>query len=673
MLPVANRQSPKMIHQKKITPLVLAACAVVLIACFFPSTLVSGTPATVRIGVLADRGKEQATQQWSPTARYLSGKVPGHTFTIVPLTFQELGTAVERGDVDFVVTNSSSYVELESRYGVSRIATLQNRLNSKVYTVFGGVIFCRDDRRDIQDLRDLKGKSFMAVQETSLGGWQAAWREFKTAGIDPHKDFRKLEFGGTHDAVVYAVRDGVVDAGTVRTNTLESMKEAGLIDAGIFRILNPQFEKQFPFALSTSLYPEWPFAKIKKTSDGLAQDVLIALLKLRPVDPAARVAHIFSWTIPLDYQPVHELMRELGVVPYREYLKFIPVAMMRAYRYWIVLLALTLFGVLLTAVYLFGLNRRLTVARKKLEKTQENIEETVLERTAQLRAVNEELEGEIADRVQIEMEKAQLRRQLYHSQKMEAIGVLAGGIAHDFNNILTAIIGYGSLALKKLEGDPKLSKYLENILSSATRAATLTRGLLTFSKKQAIAPKPNDLNLIVKSVDGLLPSLIGEKIECVTELTDADAIVMADSGQIAQVIMNIATNAKDAMPEGGVFSITTSVGDLTEEFFRTRPYGKPGKYAVLTMTDTGVGMSSDIRDKIFDPFFTTKEVGKGTGLGLSVVFGIVEQHDGHLTVLSAPGKGTTFTIYLPIIREDVQTGKITRSDHAEGTDHLEHA
>ncbi len=525
-----------MILQKKTSRLSLLAYSAVLIASLFLSPVAHGQNDMVRIGVLAYRGKDQAMQMWSPTAQYLTRRIPGHTFTIVPLDFREMGPAVGSGDIDFVVTNTSFYVELESTYGVSRIATLKNKWDSNTLTVFGGVIFCRDDRQDIRDLHDLKRKRFMAVEETSLGGWQAAWREFKAAGIDPYRDFNKLEFGNTHDAVVYAVRDGTVDAGTVRTDTLERMKESGLIDPTVFRILNQKLEKDFPYALSTRLYPEWPIAKIKATPEDLAQKVVIALLSMPSDDPAAEASRSAGWTIPLDYQPVHDLMKELRVGPYRDYGKITLSVVMRKYWPWIVLSALALFSATLTAGYVMRLNRRLSMAQLKLQKSQEDLEATVLERTAQLRAMNEELEQEIADRTRTEVEKGKLQKQLFHVQKMEAIGVLAGGIAHDFNNILTAIIGYGNLALKRLRDDPQSRKFLENILTSSSRAVDLTRGLLTFSRKQMIDPKPTRLNEIVKSAESLLLPLIGEKIEFKTVLTDAEVIVMADSGQIGQVL-----------------------------------------------------------------------------------------------------------------------------------------
>jgi ABC-type phosphate/phosphonate transport system substrate-binding protein len=466
-------------RRKKTTPVVLLFSAFVLISGLFLPPAVYGQHDTVRIGVLAYRGKDQAKQMWSPTALYLSHVISGYSFTIVPLDFQEMGPAVGRNAVDFLVTNTSFYVELESRYGVSRIATLKNKQDKNILTSFGGVIFCRDDRQDIRDLNDLKGKTFMAVEETSLGGWRMAWREFKAAGMDPYQDFKQLVFGRTHDAVVYAVRGGTVDAGTVRTDTLERMHASGLVDPKIFRILNPKLERNFPYALSTQLYPEWPFAKIKSTPDDLAQKVVIALLNMRPDDPAAQASHIAGWTIPLDYQPVHDLMKELRVGPYRDYGKITLSDAVHQYRYWIVLFVLTMVSALLIAGYVLRLNRRLSATRSNLQKAREELETTVLERTVQLRSVNEELEQEIAERTRSEAEKNTLQKQLFQIKKMEAIGVLAGGIAHDFNNILTTIIGFGTLAVKRLEGDQQSRKYVENILTVSSRAVNLTRGLLT--------------------------------------------------------------------------------------------------------------------------------------------------------------------------------------------------
>jgi len=246
-------------------------------------------------------------------------------------------------------------------------------------------------------------------------------------------------------------------------------------------------------------------------------------------------------------------------------------------------------------------------------------------------------------------DQKKLEEQLRHAQKMEAVGQLAGGIAHDFNNILTAIIGYGSILRMRIQND-QLRQHVESILASAERAANLTKSLLAFSRKQILNPKPVNVNSIITRVEGLLARIIGEDIDLKTELSDKDLIVMADAGQMEQVLMNLAANARDAMPDGGLLTIETEILALDEEYKKTHSYGEPGEYAVISLTDTGLGMDEDTRKRIFEPFFTTKEVGKGTGLGLSMAYGMIKQHKGNINVYSEPGRGTTFKIYLPLVK-----------------------
>jgi PAS domain S-box-containing protein len=266
-------------------------------------------------------------------------------------------------------------------------------------------------------------------------------------------------------------------------------------------------------------------------------------------------------------------------------------------------------------------------------------------------------------------ERKRLEEQLRHAQKIESIGTLAGGIAHDFNNILTAIIGYGNLLNMKMPIDDPLRHNVDQILSSAGRAAQLTQGLLAYSRKQIINPQPVDLNELVRKLERFLARLIGEDVELMTALTDKDATVQADSGQIEQVLMNLATNARDAMPDGGILHIDTDRIDLDDEFARAHPGSRPGKYVLISVTDSGVGMDENTREKIFEPFFTTKEVGKGTGLGLSMVYGIVKQHNGYITVASGVGKGTTFSIYLPAVQAEITQAKLLDTDSVkEGTE-----
>ncbi len=251
-------------------------------------------------------------------------------------------------------------------------------------------------------------------------------------------------------------------------------------------------------------------------------------------------------------------------------------------------------------------------------------------------------------------ERRALEQQLQQSQKMEAVGRLAGGIAHDFNNLLMVISGYSEFLLDRLGPEPSLRAPAQEIAGAAVRASTLTRQLLAFSRKQMLAPKILDLNSVVTENLKMLTRVIGEDIDLVMVPASSLGPVRADAGQIEQVIMNLAVNARDAMPSGGKLTIETSNAVLDEDQARLHPPLAPGSYAMLTISDTGAGMDSETQLRIFEPFFTTKGT-KGTGLGLSTVYGIVKQSGGYIWVHSEPGKGTSFKIYLPRVAEAVQT------------------
>jgi two-component system, cell cycle sensor histidine kinase and response regulator CckA len=251
-------------------------------------------------------------------------------------------------------------------------------------------------------------------------------------------------------------------------------------------------------------------------------------------------------------------------------------------------------------------------------------------------------------------ERRALEQQLRQSQKMEAIGRLAGGVAHDFNNLLMVISGYSEFLLDRLGGDATLRGPAQEIARAAERATSLTRQLLAFSRKQMLAPKILDLNEVVSENLKMLNRLIGEDIELIMTPAASLGAVRADVGQIEQVIMNLAVNARDAMPSGGKLTLQTSNVSLDEEHARSNPPFRPGNYVMLALSDTGAGMDSEIQSHIFEPFFTTKGP-KGTGLGLSTVYGIVKQSGGYIWVSSAPGKGTTFKIYLPRVAEAAES------------------
>jgi two-component system sensor histidine kinase TtrS len=322
---------------------------------------------SIRIGVLSHRGDEATLNHWSKTADYLSKTLPQYRFSIDPLDFEEVDDAVGTGMVDFILVNPAIYVNLEVRHRVSRIATLKNRWGSEAYNVFGGVIFARAERYDLNELEDLKGGTLMAVDETSLGGYMMALREFKAVGMNPYRDMKEIAFAGTHDKVVMAVREGRVDAGTVRTDILERMAEEGRIRLSEFRIINQQQDADFPLVHSTRLYPEWPFSKVRHTPNQLARRVSIALAEMPEDDPAAITGNYAGWTIPLDYQPVHDLLQELLLPPYQHLSRFTLVDVLQRYWGWLLggLLLLLSMGAMTT--WIWRLNRELSLAKQRLE------------------------------------------------------------------------------------------------------------------------------------------------------------------------------------------------------------------------------------------------------------------------------------------------------------------
>jgi ABC-type phosphate/phosphonate transport system substrate-binding protein/serine phosphatase RsbU (regulator of sigma subunit) len=360
---------------------------------------------TVRIGVLAHKGHDYCLQSWTPTAEFLTSEIANTKFEIVPLAFEDVNKSVQDGRVDFVIANSSIYVELEIKYWVSAIATMQNLALNKSVTLFGGVIFLPKSDTSIRSLQDLHGKRFAAVDETSLGGWRMAWRELARAGINPYKDFKALTFSNSHRAAAMKVKTGGADAGTVRTDTLERMAAQGEISLDDFRIIpfhghGPDYE-QFPFLLSTRLYPEWPIAKLRHVSDDLAKKVAASLFRMPSDSPAARSAAIAGWTIPLSYQAVHDLLKELKLGPYEYLGKVTLTQIIEQHRLFITAVALFLLFLIATTILVIGLNKNLRTSRAQLR------EELKHRKTAEekLAASYSELE-EVSNRVMESIEYA---------------------------------------------------------------------------------------------------------------------------------------------------------------------------------------------------------------------------------------------------------------------------
>jgi diguanylate cyclase (GGDEF)-like protein/PAS domain S-box-containing protein len=377
-----------------------------LVCGFLLTVLAQGAAADnfVRIGVLAKRGAAATLARWQATADYLTTRIPNERFEIVPLPFDRVIDAVRNRDIDFVLANPSFYVELEARYGVTRIATLRNRSGDRGYARFGGVIFTRADRDDINTITDLRRKRFAAVEFESLGGFRIAWGEMLDAGVDPYADLAGLHFAGTHDAVVYAVRDGSADAGTVRTDTLERMAAEGKIDLSDFRVIHPHESDVdvFPFRRSSSLYPEWPLAKVPHTSERLTRRVTVALLNMPADSRAAVQGKVAGWTVPANYQPVHELLKKLHLGPYRELGKVTALEVVKWYWPWFVAGTVLLLAMAAAISYVTRLNRLLKQSQAALRRSYAELDMRVRERTRELEHANRELAAEVEVRKRTE-------------------------------------------------------------------------------------------------------------------------------------------------------------------------------------------------------------------------------------------------------------------------------
>lgn len=279
---------------------------------------------------------------------------------------------------------------------------------------------------------------------------------------------------------------------------------------------------------------------------------------------------------------------------------------------------------------------------------------------------------DISERLRMEEEREKLEERVRSAQRLEAVGRLAGGVAHDFNNLLNVILGYGDLALQQLHPQDPLRANLQQMIAAGQRAAALTRQLLAFSRRQALEPKVLNLNDLIRNLEKLLGRLIGEDIALELALAQDLGRVLADPGQVEQVIMNLVVNARDAMPDGGKLLIETANVELDEAYAARHPEVEPGQYVMLAVTDTGCGMTEAIMDRIFDPFFTTKDRDKGTGLGLSTVHGIVKQSGGSIWVYSEVGRGTTFKVYLPRTEMQPQRAAAQQAEvrPSEGGEHI---
>ena len=578
----------------------------------------------IRIALRAHQNIPLAIKQWQPTADYLSKKIPGYRFVMVPFTnISAMNQAISSGDFQFSLSNPSSAIEYVTRYGAEPIATLVNKRQNQGYSEFGSVIFTRSDRKDINSIKDLKGKIFIAVDEQAFGGWRIAWLELLKNKINPFTDFKILRFaGGKQQDVVHAVLNGKADAGTVRTDMLERMAARGEIDLANCKIIGQKEIENFPFRLSTDLYPEWLFSTAGNVNKDLKAKVKEVLMSISIDDIPAKNGMYVKWIPPLNYSTVDKLLKELKVGPYN-------IATMNAYerlatQYGSIVIVTIIIIFLLTLIILhvLRLNKQILVAKELLKN-----------------------ESEISKNLEI---------QLLHSQRIESLGKLTGGIAHEFNNMLASILGYTELALntEKVKKDTKLTKYLTQVINASEKSAELVTKMLAFSKAEGMSDKKENLSVValIADIEKLIQPIVPINFTVNINKTDKNLFIYASSVMMTQVLMSLYLNARDAIEnKNGVITIDCKVINFSasDKICSSCHQDVQGEFVVISVEDNGCGINAKNIKHLFEPFFTTKEVGKGIGMGLSIVHGIVHKHSGHILIDSELGTGTTVKVLLP--------------------------
>lgn len=560
----------------------------------------------VAIGLFAYQG-ERAAADWSPVLEYLNRALPEHRFRLDRYDTEGLRQAIAEHRVELVITNPGYYVTMESEFGLSRIATLVSPQAASPARALGSAVFTRADRQDLRDLSDLGGTTLAAVAPDAFGGYLVAARELLRLGIDPESDVNRTLFVGLPmQRVVEAVQRREADAGIVRACLLEQLANQGAVRMEDFRILSPRREEGVPCALSTPLYPDWPIAVTRRTDPALAKAVARALLAM-PAAPGG-----VSWTVPADYQPVHELYRELHLGPYAYLREITPEGLARRFWPWLLAVLAVMVAWIIHTV---------------------RVETQVHRRTA-------ELQESLRAREAAEARIREHQEQMEHLSRLSILGELSGKLAHEINQPLTTIGTYARSVLRR-QADGKLTpeavtEACTEIADEAERAGGIVRRIRHFSRKRAASRDPVDIAFIAEEARRLVTGMLAKAPDiAIDNRTPGDCLVLADGPQIQQVLLNLVKNAVDAGR------------DLPAERQGIRVVIEPAENRlVVHVIDQGVGLDAEQLPHLFEPFFTTKP--DGLGLGLPICKTIVEAHGGRLWAEpNQDGPGMRFSFSLP--------------------------
>ncbi len=565
----------------------------------------------LRIGVLAFQGSERAAQDFAPTVDHLNRRLGGaDRFVMVPLDLAGITEAVRTGDLDFVITNPGDYIALEARFGVTRLATLESRDHAVPTDTVGSTVIVPNRADRPETLRDLAGKRVAVVSQGAFGGWLVIRRELAAAGVAQARLGGLVETGFPMEGVIAALREGRAEAGVLRACLLEEQIAAGQVGPDEFAVLGRRDTPQFPCAVSSQLYPDWPFARLSATPPDLAKAVTAALLGMAPVDGRA-------WTAPQDYTAVHTLYRDLKIGPYA-YLAHPSLGdYIRDHWHWFALAALAL------AWWVVHVARIETLVRR---------------RTA-------ELTREIAEREKAERAARLHREERDQFSRLGILGEMASGIAHELNQPLAAIANYAEGMTRAIDrGAPDLTFLRDGargVAGQAERAGAIIRRIRTFMHRREAQRGLLDMNEVLRAALGFFEATAARRgIPVALELTPDLPPVCADRNEVEQVLLNLLQNAVDAMAEDGAARAHGIVLSTRND----------GARVTVAVRDHGCGLSPEAEAHLFDAFYTTKP--RGLGLGLSICRTIAENHGGRLWAEAEPDGGLTMRFALPVARPE---------------------